>query len=154
MDHPTAFRIHLAITLTGILGLGSAGTAPALVGEPAGAFDEQGRVIGFDERVTCERSIAEVYWRHRIWPEENLEPKPQLPPGPSEADLARVGFFLRVFLTMCSAGFRRAGPKSGVSRLPVAKLAALPSAVFVHNSLLVRILRIACEARGLPYNRS
>src|SRR5439155_12311845 len=30
------------------------------------------------ERVGCQYAIQEVYWRHRIWPEENPGPKPPL----------------------------------------------------------------------------
>ena len=38
-------------------------------------YDER---ISFDERVRHQRAIEEVYWRHRIWPDENLTPKPTL----------------------------------------------------------------------------
>src|SRR5436189_3835638 len=36
------------------------------------------RALTFAERVTYQRAIEEVYWSHRIWPEENLNPKPSL----------------------------------------------------------------------------
>src|SRR5437588_7799692 len=36
------------------------------------------RTLTFEERVTYQRAIEEVYWRHRIWPKENLKPKPSL----------------------------------------------------------------------------
>ena len=29
------------------------------------------RILTFDERVSYQRAIEEVYWRHRIWPEES-----------------------------------------------------------------------------------
>jgi len=36
------------------------------------------RTLTFAERVSYQRAIEEVYWRHRIWPKENLRPKPSL----------------------------------------------------------------------------
>ena len=32
--------------------------------------------LTFEERVSYQRAIEEVYWRHRIWPKENSRPKP------------------------------------------------------------------------------
>ena len=34
--------------------------------------------LTFAERVSYQRAIEEVYWRHRIWPKENPKPKPSL----------------------------------------------------------------------------
>jgi hypothetical protein len=36
------------------------------------------RTLSFAERVSYQRAIEEVYWRHRIWPEANPGPKPSL----------------------------------------------------------------------------
>ena len=36
------------------------------------------RTLTFAERVAYQRAIEEVYWRHRIWSKENLNPKPSL----------------------------------------------------------------------------
>ena len=36
------------------------------------------RTLSFAERVVYQRAIEEVYWRHRIWPKENPDPKPSL----------------------------------------------------------------------------
>jgi hypothetical protein len=36
------------------------------------------RALTFAERVAYQYAIEEVYWRHRIWPKENLGPKPSL----------------------------------------------------------------------------
>src|SRR5262249_4749823 len=36
------------------------------------------RTLTFAERVMYQRAIEDVYWRHRIWPKENLSPKPAL----------------------------------------------------------------------------
>ena len=38
----------------------------------------QPRALSFAERVAYQRAIEEVYWRHRIWPKENPDPKPSL----------------------------------------------------------------------------
>jgi N-acetylneuraminic acid mutarotase len=46
--------------------------APTKVSHPAAAG------LSFAERVSYQRAIEEVYWRHRIWPKENLNPKPSL----------------------------------------------------------------------------
>jgi N-acetylneuraminic acid mutarotase len=36
------------------------------------------RTLSFTERVSYQRAIEEVYWRHRIWPKENPNTKPSL----------------------------------------------------------------------------
>src|SRR2546423_15701564 len=36
------------------------------------------RTLTFAERVAYQYAIEEVYWRHRIWPQENRGPKPSL----------------------------------------------------------------------------
>ena len=49
-----------------------------------GAYDttakgpSQPRAFSFAERVAFQRAIEDVYWRHRIWPKENPDPKPEL----------------------------------------------------------------------------
>jgi N-acetylneuraminic acid mutarotase len=39
---------------------------------------KQSKTLTFAERVAYQRSIEEVYWRHRIWPKERPDPKPSL----------------------------------------------------------------------------
>ncbi len=34
------------------------------------------RTLTFEDRVAAQRVIEEVYWRHQIWPKDNLQPKP------------------------------------------------------------------------------
>src|SRR6266571_1145972 len=36
------------------------------------------RTLSFAERVAYQRAIEDVYWRHRIWPKANADPKPPL----------------------------------------------------------------------------
>ena len=54
------------------------------------------RNLTFAERVVYQRAIEEVYWRHRIWPEERLDPKPPLDSVMSQAQLEKkVAAYLR-----------------------------------------------------------
>ena len=67
--------------------------AGALVGLPAGI---EAAELGLDERVACQRAIEDVYWRHRLWPEQNPGPKPTLAAVLSETTLqAKVADTLR-----------------------------------------------------------
>ena len=51
-------------------------TAP---GAPTREAVESGlSTISFETRLTSQRAIEEVYWKHRIWPAENPKPKPPL----------------------------------------------------------------------------
>src|SRR5207248_3870689 len=47
------------------------------------------RTLTFEERVSYQRAIEEVYWRHRIWPKENADPKPSLDAVMSQAQLEK-----------------------------------------------------------------
>ncbi len=63
---------------------------PARVSHPAVAG------LTFAERVSYQRAIEEVYWRHRIWPKENAYPKPSLDAVMSQAQLeTKVVDYLR-----------------------------------------------------------
>ncbi len=54
------------------------------------------RTLTFTERVAYERAIEEVYWRHRIWPKDNPDPKPSLDAVMSQAQLEKkVANYLR-----------------------------------------------------------
>src|SRR5438552_10613131 len=45
--------------------------------------------LSFQERVSYQRAIEDVYWRHRIWPKENAYPKPSLDAVMSQAQLEK-----------------------------------------------------------------
>ena len=47
------------------------------------------RALTFAERVAYQRTIEDVYWRHRIWPEERPDPKPSLDAVMSQAQLEK-----------------------------------------------------------------
>ena len=54
------------------------------------------RTLTFAERVAYQRAIEDVYWRHRIWPEESSDPKPSLNAVISQAQLEnKVADYLR-----------------------------------------------------------
>src|SRR5207249_1301234 len=56
---------------------------------PAGVFQQPPSVLTFAERVSYQRTIEEVYWRHRICPKEYLDPKPSLDALMTEAQLEK-----------------------------------------------------------------
>ena len=54
------------------------------------------RTLMFAERVAYQRAIEEVYWRHRIWPKENANPKPPLDAVMSQTQIEnKVADYLR-----------------------------------------------------------
>src|SRR5437868_11915188 len=72
-----------------------AGTLVAFLRSDAIAKVSQ-RSLSFAQRVAYQRVIEEVYWRHRIWPKENLDPKPSLDSMMSQAQLEnKVEDYLR-----------------------------------------------------------
>src|SRR5438034_798910 len=63
---------------------------------PEASLSPSQRTLTFEERVAYQRAIEEVYWRHRIWPEERPDPKPSLGAVMSQAELEnKVGDYLR-----------------------------------------------------------
>src|SRR5437667_1697295 len=78
-------RVLVAVLFcAGVGGLVMAGTSPATAGKTASLHSEapanaSQRALTFAERVSYQRAIEDVYWRHRIWPRsrgENSNPKP------------------------------------------------------------------------------
>src|SRR5437660_440209 len=47
------------------------------------------RTLSFEERVSYQRAIEDVYWSHRIWPKERPDPKPSLDAVMTEAQLEK-----------------------------------------------------------------
>jgi hypothetical protein len=57
--------------------------------------------LSFAERVAYQRIIEDVYWRHRIWPKQNPDPKPSLDAVMSQAQLEnKVRGYLRDSLVL------------------------------------------------------
>ena len=48
------------------------------------------RTLTFAERVVYQYAIEEIYWRHRIWPKDNSDPKPPLDAVISPAEVERI----------------------------------------------------------------
>src|SRR5262245_7979429 len=65
----------------------------------------QSRELSFAERVEYQRIIEDVYWRHRIWPKENPNPKPSLDAVMSQVQLEnKVTKYLRDSLKLETHG--------------------------------------------------
>lgn len=63
---------------------------------PASTAAKADRQLTLKERISYQRAIEAVYWRHRIWPTANLKPKPQLEAVMPLAQIqAKVEDFLR-----------------------------------------------------------
>ena len=68
---------------------------------PAGVSHPAATALTFAERVSYQRAIEEVFWRHRVWPNENRTPKPPLDTVMSQAQLEnKVASYLRDSLTL------------------------------------------------------
>ena len=64
----------------------SRGTAKRSVAASAIRAD---RTLTFADRFAYQHAIEDVYWRHRIWPEENAQPKPSLEEVVSAAQIEK-----------------------------------------------------------------
>jgi N-acetylneuraminic acid mutarotase len=91
------FGPRLLVTVLFCAAIGSllvARTSPATAGKAISLHSEaptntSQKALSFAERVSYQRAIEEVYWRHRIWPKENPEPKPSLDAVMSQAQLQK-----------------------------------------------------------------
>jgi N-acetylneuraminic acid mutarotase len=64
--------------------------------QPQASSSRFQRPLTFEERVSYQRAIEDVYWRHRIWPRENSNPKPSLDTAMSQAQIEKkVADYLR-----------------------------------------------------------
>jgi N-acetylneuraminic acid mutarotase len=97
------------VSATAIRGISAAANSPIAVLLPANintgllvqtgdrvGVPSRARMLTLAERVTHQRAIEEVYWRHRIWPKENPYPKPSLDAVMTQAQLEKkVADYLR-----------------------------------------------------------
>ena len=97
-----SLRALLALALCAITTcLIANGTLPTTAGKlaffgPESQSKRSERTLTFAERVAYQRAIEEVYWRHRIWPKENPNPKPSLDAVMPHAQLEKkVADYLR-----------------------------------------------------------
>src|SRR4029077_20949472 len=71
-------RAFMALLLcTAVAGSMLSGTMLAVF-RPEAPAKVPNRTLTFADRVAYQRAIEEVYWQHRIWPKERLDPKPSL----------------------------------------------------------------------------
>src|SRR5437867_5653712 len=84
------FRSHLLLAVMFCIGACSC-LAGALLAFQHGEApsNSSNRTLTFEERVSYQRAIEEVYWRHRIWPNENANPKPSIDAVISKAQLEK-----------------------------------------------------------------
>src|SRR5215471_11187970 len=91
----TAYALLYAFTLVAFcpafnLSNGLAKAARRVSASSKSATDSnQLRVLTFADRVAYQRAIEEVYWRHRIWPQENAGPKPPLDKVITQAEIEK-----------------------------------------------------------------
>jgi N-acetylneuraminic acid mutarotase len=96
--------VSIVLVLSAIAASITAGTVLAFVHPEASAKDSNRRLT-FEERVSYQRAIEDVYWRHRIWPKENPDPKPSLDAVMSQAQLEnKVTGYLRDSLALQDYG--------------------------------------------------
>jgi N-acetylneuraminic acid mutarotase len=123
------------------------------------------RTLTFAERVAYQRAIEEVYWRHRIWPKENSQPKPPLQAIVSPAQLEKkVEDYLRksqlvadkrrwpIAASELQAEMERMASHTLHPRVLLELFQALANDPFVIAECLARPLvaeRLATELRGL-----
>jgi N-acetylneuraminic acid mutarotase len=70
------FVVIAVLLCAAAAGLTSSGTLLALSQHEGSGMAQ--RTLTFEERVSYQRAIEKVYWRHRIWPKERSDPKPSL----------------------------------------------------------------------------
>jgi len=71
-------RTSIAVFLCNLAGCSAlSATLLGFFSPQAGSKDSE-RTLSFAERVTYQRAIEDVYWRHRIWTKEGANPKPPL----------------------------------------------------------------------------
>ena len=94
MGRATTFAIVASLLCAAAAELTSSGTLLAL-SQPEAPGRAQ-RTLTLEDRVSYQRAIEEVYWRHRIWPKERPDPKPSLDTVMSQAQLEnKVADYLR-----------------------------------------------------------
>jgi N-acetylneuraminic acid mutarotase len=93
------FELHqsrhdiMATLAFAVMGWMSAAALPVYSQARPGSSSEGGLTL--EDRIGYQRAVEEVYWRHRIWPEQNAGPKPNLEEVmPEESIRAKVEDYL------------------------------------------------------------
>jgi N-acetylneuraminic acid mutarotase len=98
LDEGGFFNLRMSIAVFLCALVGCSVLSAALLGffSPQAPLKVSERTLSFAERVTYQRAIEDVYWRHRIWPEERANPKPPLESVMSRAQVEKkVADYLR-----------------------------------------------------------
>ena len=90
-------RALIALLVCGVACSIATGTLPTTAGKlaffrtetPVNVSHPATAGLTFAERVSYQRAIEEVYWRHRIWPKENPNAKPSLDAVMTQAQLEK-----------------------------------------------------------------
>src|SRR5215813_14249157 len=83
LDESGFFNLRTSIAVSLCALVGCSVLSATLLGffSPEASLKISDRTLSFAERVTYQRAIEDVYWRHRIWPRsggERRDPKPPL----------------------------------------------------------------------------
>ena len=89
-------RTSIAVLLCALVGCSVLSATLLGFFSPQASLKVSERTLSFAERVTYQRAIEDVYWRHRIWPKERRDPKPPLDSVMSQAQVEKkVADYLR-----------------------------------------------------------
>ena len=80
LDEGGFFNLRASIAVLLCTLVGCSVLSATLLGffRPQAPLKVSERTLSFVERVTYQRAIEDVYWRHRIWPNDRRDPKPPL----------------------------------------------------------------------------
>lgn len=98
LDEGGFFNLRTSVAVFLCALVGSSVLSATLLGvfSPQAGSKDSERTLSFAERVTYQRAIEEVYWRHRVWPNDRANPKPPLGAVLSQAQLEnKVADYLR-----------------------------------------------------------
>ncbi|HEX5492616.1 MAG TPA: hypothetical protein VFX07_15255 [Candidatus Udaeobacter sp.] len=94
-------RTSIAVLLCTLVGCSVLGATQIDFFSPQTSSKDSERTLSFAERVAYQRAIEDVYWRHRIWPKEGVNPKPPLDSVMSWAQVEKkVADYLRKSQTL------------------------------------------------------
>ena len=82
-------RACIAILLCALAGCWVLSATLLAFFSPQASLQLSEKTLSFAERVTYQRAIEDVYWRHRIWPKERRDPKPSLDAVMPQAQLEK-----------------------------------------------------------------
>src|SRR5437660_7776371 len=91
LDEGGFFNLRTSIAVLLCVLVGCSVLSATLLGffSPQASLKVSERTLSFAERVTYQRAIEDVYWRHRIWPNERPDPKPSLDAVMSQAQIEK-----------------------------------------------------------------